>query len=266
MRTTTEDPQSEVMEVAERVFARDLRAHVDTYRALGAGVSVDVLEVGGGVAAFVGVGLPLTTVKGLAGDVTADELVEVEAFFRVHRVPVVTVELAPWADASTRDRLVARGYEVAGTEDVVVTRTVAADPVDRPSAALEVIWLGVDEMLAISRQGFEQPIDPSIDELLGVSARLPGTACLGVRAGGRVIACGQVVVDDDAVIFGNDTTVPDARRLGGQTALIQARLALTDTGALAIAEVAPDSGSERNYVRCGFEIAYTRALFTRHLG
>jgi hypothetical protein len=252
------------MDVTERVFARDLRAHVDTYRALGAVVGVDVLVVGGGVAAFVGVGLPLTTVKGLAGDVTAGELAEVEAFFRAHRVPVVTVELAPWTDRTTQDLLAARGYAVAGTENVV-TRTVAADPIDLPSA-LDVIELGVDDLLAISRQGFEQPIDPSIDELLGVSAHLPGSACLGVRAGGRVIACGQVVIDDDAVIFGNDTTVPDARRLGAQTALIQARLALADSGALAIAEVAPGSGSERNYVRCGFEIAYTRALFTRHLG
>ena len=98
-----------------------------------------------------------------------------------------------------------------------------------------------------------------------MSALLPGSLRLGVRAGGRVIACGQAVTDEDAVIFGNYNTIADARRRGAQTALIQARLAMAETSALAIAEVAPGSGSERNYVRCGFEIAYTRSLFTRPL-
>jgi hypothetical protein len=252
------------MVMTERVFARNLRAFVDTYRALGAGADVDVLEVAGGVAAFVGIGSPLTTAKGIAGSVTADELVEVEAFFRAHRVPAATVELAPWPVNAARELLVSRGYEITGEEDVV-TRTVAADPVDPERSALEVIRLGVDDFVAISRHGFEQPVDPLIEELLGVSARLPGSARVGVRAGDRVIACGQAVTDDDAVIFGNDNTIADARRLGAQTALIQARLAMAETSALATAEVAPASGSERNYLRCGFEIAYTRSLFSRRL-
>lgn len=253
------------MVITERVFARDLRSHVDAYRAMRADTEVDALELAGGVAAFVGVGSPLTTVKGVAGGVTADELVEIESFFRAHRVPAVTVELAPWSDGAARQLLVARGYEVAGSEDVV-TRTVATDPVDPEPGPLEVVWLGVEESVAISRQGFEQPINPIVDELLDVAARLPDSSCLGVRAGGRLIACAQAVTDHDAVIFGNDTTIPDARRLGAQTALIQARLAMADAGALAIAEVAPASGSERNYLRCGFEIAYTRTLLTRQLG
>jgi hypothetical protein len=252
------------MMITERVFARNLRAFVATYRALGAGADVEVLAVAGGVAAFVGIGSPLTTVKGIASAVTADELVEVEAFFRAHRVPAATVELAPWRDNATRELLVSRGYEIAGEENVV-TRTVAADMVDPERSALEVIRLGVEDFVAISWHGLKQPVDPLMEELLGVSARLPGTARLGVRAGDRVIACGQAVTDDGAVIFGNDNTVADARRLGAQTALIQARIAMAETGALAAAEVAPGSGSERNYLRCGFEIAYTRSLFSRRL-
>jgi hypothetical protein len=82
-----------------------------------------------------------------------------------------------------------------------------------------------------------------------------------VRAGDRWIACGQAISDDDVVIFANDTTIPEARRLGAQTALIQARLTMVGEDAVAVAEVAPGSGSERNYIRCGFEIAYTRTHY-----
>ena len=69
MTTTERRAQSEAMVMTERVFARNLRAFVDTYRALGAGADVDVLEVAGGVAAFVGIGSPLTTAKGIAASV-----------------------------------------------------------------------------------------------------------------------------------------------------------------------------------------------------
>ena len=85
-------------------------------------------------------------------------------------------------------------------------------------------------------------------------------------------ACAGSLVAD-AVALGAETTVisrspgklDDARRLGAQSALIRARLALVSKGAVAIAEVTPDSGSERNYVRCGFDITYTRNQFSRAL-
>ena len=61
MTTTARGAQSEAMVMTERVFARNLRVFADTYRALGAGADVDLLEVAGGVAAFVGIGSPLAT-------------------------------------------------------------------------------------------------------------------------------------------------------------------------------------------------------------
>jgi hypothetical protein len=66
---------------------------------------------------------------------------------------------------------------------------------------------------------------------------------------------------NDVVVFGNDATLPTARRHGAQTALIEARLNATPEGVIATAEVAPGSGSERNYLRCGFVVAYTRSHY-----
>ena len=75
----------------------------------------------------------------------------------------------------------------------------------------------------------------------------------------RWIACAQSVTYDDVVIFANDATVPEARARGAQKALIEERLEAVPAGMIVTAEVAPGSGSERNYLRCGFRIAYARA-------
>jgi len=46
---------------------------------------------------------------------------------------------------------------------------------------------------------------------------------------------------------------------------IAARLAAAPAGKIAMAEVAPESGSERNYLRCGFRIAYARSQYLKVL-
>ena len=85
----------------------------------------------------------------------------------------------------------------------------------------------------------------------------------GVRDGVRWIGCAQAVTYDDVVIFGNDGTDPAERGRGVQTALITGRLEALPAGTLVTAEVAPGSGSERNYLRCGFQIAYERTSYVR---
>jgi hypothetical protein len=68
------------------------------------------------------------------------------------------------------------------------------------------------------------------------------------------------------VIFGNDGTRPEARGRGAQRALIDTRLGALPAGCVAVAEVEPGSGSEHKYLRCGFDIAYTRTHYVRSLG
>jgi len=247
----------------ETAFARNLHAYVETFRWLGLGEGVDVLEMSDGMAACFGVGSPLTTVKGLPGNETNEQLREIETFFRTHGVPDITVELAPWSDTATQEVLAARGYVISGAEDVVMF-TVADRALVPTSTTLEVTEISTEDFVEISRRGFQDGVGPDLERLLAVAPRLPGSVSLGVRCRDRMIACGQAVFDKDAMIFGNDNTLSDARRLGAQTALIRARLALGG-GPIALAEVEPESGSERNYLRCGFEIAYTRTHFSRTL-
>jgi hypothetical protein len=69
-------------------------------------------------------------------------------------------------------------------------------------------------------------------------------------------------------LFGNDATLASARRRGAQRAAIQQRLtSAAEVGlSLVAAEVASGSSSERNYLRCGFVVAYSRAHNARRLG
>ena len=103
--------------------------------------------------------------------------------------------------------------------------------------------------------------------LANVCADLPGAIRVGIRGGGGWIACGELVPAAGVGIFSNDATRPSARGRGAQTALIQARLRTAATLGLVglMAEVAPGSTSERNYLRCGFAIAYRRAHYARKL-
>ncbi len=62
-----------------------------------------------------------------------------------------------------------------------------------------------------------------------------------------------------------DSTLPGHRRAGLHCELIAARLneALARGCDLATASTLPGSGSQRNYERMGFEVAYTKVTLTR---
>jgi hypothetical protein len=101
--------------------------------------------------------------------------------------------------------------------------------------------------------------------LVAASAHLADVRLAGVHDDGRWVAAAQSVPYDDVVIFGNDGTHPDHRGRGAQRALIEDRLAAVPPGSIVAAEVEPGSQSERNYLRSGFAVAYTRDLHVRAL-
>ena len=113
------------------------------------------------------------------------------------------------------------------------------------------------------RRTSELPDESPTKELVIAAAHLPNAVLYGLRENDRWIACAQSVTYDDVAIFGCDGTMPEARRRGAQTTLIEDRLAALPAGKIVMAEVAPGSGSERNYLRCGFQIAYARTHFAR---
>lgn len=238
----------------ERAMARNLQDYVSALAS--AGLEGAWIRVGGGVAAFTGMDTPLSTVKGAGPELNAADLDRIEAFFASHAAPPV-VEAAPWLTDASQRELARRGYEVRDQEDVVV-----AQPSGAGTASTAVIdTVPLDEWEELIASGFDLPRSSSLTALLRASWSLPGAHSFGLLSEGSWVAGAQTAAypDHRVVVFGNDATRPSARGRGAHAALIQHRVSLLPDGHLAVAEVEPGSGSERNYLRCGFAVAYARS-------
>jgi hypothetical protein len=219
---------------------------------------------GGGVAAFLGDESPLTTVKGAGPALTACDVDTVEDFLRRHGSGRAVFEIAPWMHPDALARLAARGYEVAGSEDVVVHKP----PFLAASTSSSVVSISAGEWPALMLRVNEPAELPTWRSLAEISAVLPGVVRLGLLDElGTAIACAELVPALGVAIFGNDATLPSARGRGAQQTSIRQRLhhASVLRFKLAAAEVAGGSTSARNYLRSGFSVAYTRTHYARLL-
>ncbi len=266
----------ELTELLEHAAARNLVDYVSAYRAAYPGLEATAMPFAGGTAAFTGDDSPLTTIKGAGPDITDDQLEVVETFLRGRGARRVVIEAAPWVTAPALARLRHHGYQPGDAEDVVICAetgrpgTSASGDHDADHQ-LDLLGLRVEDVPpeawpALMRAGFELPNDAVGGPISVASAHLPRTRLLGVRdEHGEWIACAQAADCGAAMILGCDATIPSARGRGAQQALIRARLDLVRRGVVAVAEVSPGAGSERNYLRNGFSIAYQRRHYTKGL-
>lgn len=249
------------MQAMERAVALNLKAFVQAYTETVPQVGAAWAECAGGVAAFTGRGSPLTTVKGSGPEVAEQDLEQVEDFYRGRGAGAVRLEVAPWLSEDSRELLRRRGYKTAGTEDVVALAAPKA------TAETPVVEMPPEAWPEVMRLGYELSDESPWREMVRAAAGLPGARLLGLRDdAGEWIACAQMVGYGRVIILGCDGTIPAARGRGAQTALIRARLGMVSSGSLVMAEVAPGSGSERNYLRCGFRIAYSRTHCVKQFG
>jgi len=253
------------LKLVEQAAARNLRDFVEATRRVAPGLGGTAVACGDGVAAFLGVDSPLTTVKGVGPDLRDEEIDVAERFFHGCGAAKATFEVAPWISKESEERLSRRGYRVVDHEDVVVraSELPSVDPDRAVSLVAEQDWP------ALQLQVNDEPASSEWRALAGACAILPDAVSLGIRdVDGVWIACAQLVSAGQVGILGNDATLTSARRQGAQAALILARVKVAAGRPFVCltAEVAPGSTSERNYVRCGFDIAYTRAHYARDLG
>lgn len=222
--------------------------------------------IAGGYAIYAGHWTHLTQgiALGISGEVTARGVQQVSRFFRDHlAIPTVHVcESVPSAIRHFEDG----GYGVIGSWNILA-RSV------RPSLILEGAALEVTterckpgqnlEWIHACSQGFLSKAELTHDELE------VGSIVAGVSNAERFIARGYdghiygtaaVTCSSGVALLFADSTRPAYRGRGAQPALIRARLAHARTHKcnVAMAVVEPGSGSERNYLRCGFRKVYQR--------
>jgi GNAT superfamily N-acetyltransferase len=243
----------------------------ETTAALDSTAGAAWIGVGGGVAAFVGVGSPLNQAfgLGLSGPVTPDDLAVLERFYHDRGVqPLVGV--CPLAHPSLLELLSARGWYADAFENVLVRPLRAEEELvlDLPPG-LQIREVITDADRAVwalaAAAGFSAPLPPSVEQVaLGeIAARRPGARLFLGYLEGDVVATAEIDTADGVAWLSADTTMPAYRRRGIQQALQRFRLALGRSAGceLAVSEASPGSGSQRNMERLGFRVAYTRVDF-----
>ena len=242
-----------------------------------------VETIGGGRAVFTGVGSPITqaTGVGLDGPVSAEEFTRLENFF-FSRGAAVNVETSPYADASLFSHYARHGYCATEFTSVLVRRTDGYEEIvdeQRRSGDRRSRESGVVIELAEASQldlwvrtvcaGFSEhyPVTPELLGIMGLFGGSSGATLYLAKVEGKVAGGGALFVRDGiAGLFGASTLV-EFRRRGVQRELIRVRMdAARSAGCeIALTFARPGSISERNILRNGFAVAYTRTKFTREL-
>lgn len=217
------------------------------------------MEVAGGVAAYCGVGSPLGVVKGMERGVSVGELKSIVDFYAERRTAAV-VEIAPWVEEASLGALSELGFVKVATENLLARQ--AADggedveeckDVDAWARMLALAFFGevTDEWMKLGRMVFE----------------VSGGLNVGIWRDGMLAAGGNITYLEGVALFAGDATIEEYRGQGLQQKLIRGRMRRAyEAGCNWLhCEVVPGSGSQRNYERCGFTLAYQRMHYQRSL-
>ena len=223
------------------------------------------IECAGAYAVFDSIDSPVTQTFGLGlfEDLTAASLDRIERFFH-DRGASVNHEVSPLAGVPALDLLCARQYRPIEISSVLYR------PVDQPAAAthanVRVRVTGPEEAPLwnrISSQGWAHQHPELLDFLLqagAISSAREQSPCFLAEVDGKPGAAGVLCMHQGVALFGGAATIPELRRLGLQTALLEARMRYAfDHGCdLAMMVAEAGSNSQRNAERQGFRVAYTR--------
>jgi GNAT superfamily N-acetyltransferase len=231
----------------------------------------------GGTMAFSGRGSWQNQVMGAGLDQpVSDTQIDTMVAFYESRGVEARIELCPFADESLMLGLSDRLFTVRELENVLFFDLRAAlpelphgwppgveiglvDPDDRK---------GIEELVEVSLRGFV-PVSEPIPEVLRDASRrmlsMARTRGFIARLDGRVVGGGLLDLTEDSANLAGTSVIAAARRRGIQQALVRARLqtACEHGCRIATIESKPGIPTERNAMRLGFAMAYTKIVLAR---
>jgi GNAT superfamily N-acetyltransferase len=220
------------------------------------------MECAGANVVFDGVDSPVTQTFGLGvfEELTASSLDVIERFF-IDRGAPVQHEVSPLAGVAALDLLCARGYR-----PIEISSVMHRSVEQPPPSAIKVRIPGPEEArlwAEVSARGWAQ----ERPELMGFMEQFGAIAfarehgpCFLAELDGRPGAAGALWIRDGVALFSGASTIPEMRRRGLQSALLQERMRYAFQHGCDLAMMVAEAGSEsqRNAERKGFRIAYTR--------
>jgi GNAT superfamily N-acetyltransferase len=231
----------------------------------------EAIRVAGADVVFDGIDSPTTQTFGLGmlEDPTPAALDRIESFFS-ERGSSTQHEVSPFAGVAALQLLCDRGYRPIELSNVLFRATQASVEPDIP-AGMDIRVIGPDEAslwTEVNARGWTHE-HPEFEEFMKQIGALltarEGSACFLATIDGVPAAAGALSLHNGVALFAGASTVPEQRRRGLQSALLQARMAFArEHGCdLAMMVAEPGSNSQRNAQRQGFQIAYTRTKWQR---
>jgi GNAT superfamily N-acetyltransferase len=225
------------------------------------------LTIAGGTAMFTGLGSPMTHAMGIGagGPVAEEELVQLESFYR-DRGSSCLIDLCPMAHDSVIAFIQNRPYRVVEFNNVLARALKADENFANDSAIRRV---GDEERGLWARtiiQGFSEYVPATDEQVEFMAAISRDSICLlGADTDGSPIGGAGMAIQDGTALFMGDAVLPNFRRRGWQTRLIQERLSIAHRNGcdLATVSVLPGSSSHRNYEQAGFQLIYMRVNLSR---
>jgi GNAT superfamily N-acetyltransferase len=205
---------------------------------------------------------------------------EIDAFveFYASRGVEPRVELSPFADETLIAGLAARSFVVREFENVLARELPAGEeleaalPFGRP-AGLELTSVDRSDDEAIERaaemtlRGFypEGEVPPPMLAACRQTLLLDSVRSYAATVDGELVAVGSVALGERVASLMGVSTLPAFRRRGIQQALMVTRLATAREHGCVLATIGSRPGipTERNAMRVGFCMAYTKVILVR---
>jgi hypothetical protein len=220
------------------------------------------IEVAGGIARFNGFdALSEAFGLGTLAPVGADEISRLTEFYASHN-STPRVFVTPMAHPSLARSLALAGFAPAEYENVLVSDDLEthARYDDRIAVATDL-----DAWALASMRGFmgDEPAETGDPRFGVVLASADGIVPLEGREGSAIVSTAVMSLRGECAFFFAGATVAGSRRRGWHLATIRDRIARARDGRAQImrATAAPGSASERNFLRSGFRVLYTRSLW-----
>jgi len=265
------------LELARRIELAEAQAAAggaETMRRLRPECGAAVETIAGGFAIYCGASSPTTQAigMGLDGPVSEEEFDRLENFYRRRSEPV-RVETCPLADTSLLGHFGKHGYRVTEFSNVMALALDGGPALENrsgppPGVVIEQVDHGQLDLWTLTvGQGFAEkgPVVPEIAEVMKMFASSPGVECYLARVDGKVAGGATLAIRDGVAGLFGASTLPAFRKRGVQAALLDARMKrAAKVGCdLAVCLAQPGSTSQRNIVRQGFTVLYTRVKFEK---
>lgn len=267
---------AEAVQRVTRVWVTNAVALAETLADVDPSWGTESTELAGGALVLCGPGLFVNRAMAVGHErpLTDGEWELLEARSSVVGV-APAIEITPATHPDVLGDAVARGYELDDVEHALVRSTDLTD-VPPPDPRFDIVpanrgllpvW---QETAACAWGHLDEGARRANDAFARAAALVDGERFTLIRhaGSGRPLGCASLTIRDGVATLGGMSTLPEQRGQGVQTALIRHRLRVAAASGcdLATSIAVPDSPSERNLLRHGFEQLFRIEHWVRPTG